>query len=131
MWVTTEVLSYKKMEKLLSLWVEGLNKKNIPLTQAVITPQTIKINAGALQWCLQNFHCSGLQTYKSKCKKFNCFILLNVVLLFYTSFNWFIFIKMLFLHSLHSFHSITHSNIVLLLWILRGAWNITHRLPII
>jgi len=39
----------QKMEKLLSLWVDGLNKKNIPLTQAVITPWAIKINAGALQ----------------------------------------------------------------------------------
>jgi hypothetical protein len=42
------------MKKLLSLWVDGLNKKNIPLTQAVITPQSIKINAGALQWHMQN-----------------------------------------------------------------------------
>jgi len=48
------------------------------LTEVVITPQLIKINAGALHWCLQNFHCSGLQTYQSKCTKFKCFILSNV-----------------------------------------------------
>ena len=41
---------------------------------------------------------SGFQTYHSKCTKFNFFISLNLVELFYIIFNWFIFIKILFLH---------------------------------
>ena len=44
--------------------------------------QSKNINARALQWGLQNFR-SGLQTYHSKRTKFNFFISLNVVGLFY------------------------------------------------
>ena len=42
---------------------------------------------------------TGLQTYQNKCTKFNFFISLNVVWLFYITCNWFMFIKMLSLRQ--------------------------------
>jgi hypothetical protein len=70
----------QNMEKLLSLWVDHLNKKNIPLTPAVTIPRLMKISTGALQWRLQNICCSGLQICESKCTKFYYFMKYNFIL---------------------------------------------------
>ena len=54
---------------------------------------------------------------------------LSVVMLFYITFNWFIFIQMMFLHSWHLFQSFKYNSIILIMSILRGAWNVNQWLP--
>jgi hypothetical protein len=42
----------KKMEKLLSLWVDDLNKKKVPLTRGIMTPRSRMFNERTLLLCL-------------------------------------------------------------------------------
>jgi hypothetical protein len=73
----------------------------------------------------------GLRTCQSKLQNLIFFnsIKFSSVILCCITFNWLIFIKMLFLHSQHLFRNFKRNNILLPMLILRGAWNVNLWLP--